>query len=78
MTESRRLTNVQWNYLDEMQYHNPLHQGWGGYGSTRTVRLLEERGYCILKYNANGHWSASLTNKGAQALDARREGEQGA
>jgi len=68
MTE--RLTKTQLRYLAVIRDRGHLRKGWGGYSSTLTVRILEERGYCRLRrLNSNGSdWEASLAAKGYEAL----------
>lgn len=77
----KTLTKTQQNYLARISLGG-LAQGWGGYGSTRTVRLLEERGLVHLTRTPhivkNGRraetWKASLTQAGWDWLAARRAG----
>lgn len=72
----KNLTKTQVDYLRAMEFGH-LTQGWGGYNSTLTVRLLEERGLIRLArypHIRNGRrteqWRASLTQAGKDWLEA--------
>jgi hypothetical protein len=67
---TRRLTRTQRNYLHAADSQGHLPYGWGGYTSTQTVRILEERGYVILGRNhCAARWCITgLTSKGRDAL----------
>ena len=71
---SQRLTPAQLRYLEIIEQRGQLHKGWGGYSSTRTVRLLEERGYIQLVRRSGNDWVAGMLEKGREAL--RRAHEQ--
>ena len=58
----RPLTKTQIQYLDEIVTRR-LTRGWGGYSSTQTVRILQERGYITLHDHYSG-WRAAPTDKG--------------
>ena len=62
-----RLTKTQRSYLTAMEY-GTLQSGWGGHGSTLTVRILEERGLCTLREFGPGKWEARITNAGREIL----------
>jgi hypothetical protein len=53
-----------------MAMRDRLNKGWGGYSSTLTVRVLEERGLCRVQpdYNGPGRWCATITNAGQEAI----------
>ena len=63
-----RLTAVQRRYLEVMEGRDRLKCGWGGYRSTVTVRILEERGLCTLREWGPSDWDASITNAGREAI----------
>jgi hypothetical protein len=48
----RRLTFTQYVYLDAVVLRDWLPQGWGGLSSTRTLRILAERGLLALSDDA--------------------------
>lgn len=58
------LTKTQRNYLDAIHDQYTLQNGWGGYRSIRTLRILEERGFINLMEFGVGRWRAQLTAKG--------------
>lgn len=62
------LTKTQRRYLDTIRERGHLRYGWGGYKSTRTVRILEEKGLIRLIRLSGGGWTASLTSKGSNLL----------
>ena len=66
------LTKTQRSYLDAMSTHYPLRQGWGGHASTRTVRILEERGLCQVRtwptVGGADYWEAYITSSGREAI----------
>jgi hypothetical protein len=70
-----KLTKTQRRYLQLIGDRGRLRRGWGGYGSTLTVRILEERGYLRLqtfpRSKGADDWEASLTLKGKQWYDAQ-------
>lgn len=68
MTRPGRLTDVQRRYLQLIDERGTLTQGWGGYGSTRTVRILAERGLVMLKQRPDVPWRAQITTAGREAL----------
>lgn len=69
---SLRLTRTQRVYLEMMTMRDRLNRGWGGFSSTRTARVLEERGLCRVQpdYNGPGQWAATITSRGYEALRA--------
>lgn len=67
---SLRLTRTQRQYLTDMAFRGRLVCGWGGMSSTRTVRVLEERGLCALHVYGPGKWTATITKRGRLAIAA--------
>jgi hypothetical protein len=69
-----KLTRTQLNYLRAISERGQLTKGYGGYGSTQTVRLLEEKGLIRLqRYPRPGGgegWRASIRPAGVEALRA--------
>lgn len=68
------VTRIQLMYLKEARNRGHFAYGWGGYKSTRTVRLLQERGYITISDRhcaaGAGLWCVtSLTAKGAEVLE---------
>ncbi len=63
----RRLTRVQQLYLQETQTRR-LRRGWGGMGSTLTVRLLEERGLVTVNWLGRDWELTGLTTLGRSVL----------
>jgi hypothetical protein len=83
MPISQRVTETQANYLEAI-WRRPAHlrQGEGGYASTRTVRVLSEKGlvrlWYVPRHNGPGRaWEAALTERGRQWVLARQQREQG-
>jgi hypothetical protein len=68
------VTRIQLSYLRLAESHGHFAFGWGGYKSTRTVRLLEERGLIRLGRNhcaagADPLWCVvAITPKGEEVL----------
>ena len=48
-SRERKLTRTQRAYLDVIRERGHLTKGWGGYGSTLVVRILNERGLVHLR-----------------------------
>jgi len=75
----RKLTRTQLGYLDAIQWQGRLRRGWGGYSSTLTVRILEERGLVTLQrlpqLGKADSWEAQITPAGSELLEARRASE---
>jgi hypothetical protein len=63
------LTRTMLNYLEVIREQEWLTKGWGGYGSTQTVRILEERGLISLREVGKG-WQAKIRPAGREALRA--------
>ncbi len=74
MTADRALTKTQASYLRVIGDRHRLLKGWGGYGSTLTVRILEERGFIRLRTFPRSRgaddWEATLTSKGLAWYEA--------
>jgi hypothetical protein len=67
-----RPTRAQRRYLREAAGRGHLQYGWGGYKSTQTVRILEERGLIRLSRNhcAGARWCITgITAAGLEALE---------
>jgi hypothetical protein len=62
--DGRPLTKTQKAYLREIVRRHVLSQGWGGYSSTLTVRILEEHGFIRLREGVGRRWVASPLEKG--------------
>lgn len=71
-----RATRTQIAYLKVIVERGTLNKGWGGYSSTLTIRLLEERGLVEVRVwpqpTGADDWSAQITAKGRELL-ARSE-----
>lgn len=62
---------MQRHYLQEAAGRGHLQYGWGGYRSTQTVRILEERGLIRLgRHHCAGiRWCITgITEKGLEAI----------
>lgn len=70
---AQRLTPEQAHYLHTARIRGGFDCGWGGLSSTRTVRLLEERGLITLRDNRTSwpRWRVTGLNiLGETVLDA--------
>lgn len=61
MAITPNLTQTQKAYLAVIRERGRLVAGWGGYSSTLTVRLLQEKGLVRLKEYGPGQWEAFST-----------------
>jgi hypothetical protein len=63
------LTRIQANYLELGATWRQAYRGWGGHGSTLTVRLLEERGLITVDWRTGPGWKITgLTRLGREVL----------